>query len=135
VHFVLCHIGVERSFCTVFNVYFLQQLTSNHLHHLLSISLEGPDAVTESQDTCLMILSRDCLETWFFMSRFRLSINTCVSCLGSVSSFHVSSCLTSHDYVLPVSLSCMAKCLLWPPCVADAGIIFSSCGFFYGRPM
>jgi len=27
--------------------------------------------------------------------------------------------------------------LLWPPCIADADIVFLSCGFFdlYGRPM
>jgi len=32
----------------------------------------------------------------------------------------------------PDSKSCSAiRILLWPPCVADADIIFSSCGFFY----
>jgi len=40
-----------------------------------------------------------------------LSFDTCMSCLGSVSSFHVSSGLTSHDCVLTVSLSGRAKCL------------------------
>jgi len=48
---------------------------------------------------------------WFFMSRSWLSLDTCMSCLGSVSSFHVSSCLMSHDCVLTVSLSGIAKCL------------------------
>ena len=39
------------------------------------------------------------------------SLDTCMSCLGSVSSFHVSSCLMSHNNVLTVSLSGIAKCL------------------------
>jgi len=39
------------------------------------------------------------------------SPSTLASCLGSVSSFHVSSCLMSHDCVLTVSLSGIAKCL------------------------
>ena len=50
-------------------------------------------------------LCRDCLETLFFMSRSWLSLDTCMSCLGSVSSFRVSSCLVSHDCVLNMSLS------------------------------
>jgi len=45
------------------------------------------------------------------MSRSCLSLDTCMSCLGSVSSFHISSCLMSHDCVLTVSLSDIAKCL------------------------
>jgi len=36
-----------------------------------------------------------------------------MSCLGSVSSFHVSSCLMFHDCVLTVSLSGVSKCLFW----------------------
>ena len=52
-------------------------------------------------------MSRDIV----FMSRSWLSLDTCMSCLGSVSSFHVSSCLMSHDCVLTVSLSDIAKCL------------------------
>jgi len=45
----------------------------------------------ESQDT------QDCLETWFFMSRSGLSVDTRMSSLGSVLSFRVLSCLMSHD--------------------------------------
>jgi len=45
------------------------------------------------------------------MSQSWLCLDTCMSCLGSVSSFHVSSCLMSHDCVLAVSLSGIAKCL------------------------
>jgi len=40
-----------------------------------------------------------------------LSLDTCMSCLGSVSSFEVLSCLMSHEHVLTVSLSCIVKCL------------------------
>ena len=63
-----------------------------------------------SSPTCL---SRDCLETWFFISRSWLSLDTRMSCLGSVLSFRVSSCLMSHDCVLTVSLSTagVVKCL------------------------
>jgi len=57
------------------------------------------------------VLSRNCLETWFFMARSWLSFDTCMSCLGSKSSFDVSSCLMSHDCVLTVSLSGIAKYL------------------------
>jgi len=43
---------------------------------------------------------------------FHGSISTFVlSCLGSVSSYNVSSCLMSHDCVLTMSLSGIAKCL------------------------
>jgi len=35
-----------------------------------------------------------------------------MSCLGSESSFDVSSCLMSHDCVLTVSLSGIAKCIV-----------------------
>jgi len=67
-------------------------------------------------ETC--VLSRECLKTWFFMSWFWLSLDTCMSCLGSVLSFHISSCLKSHDCVLPVSLSGIARCLLCAETVA-----------------
>jgi len=50
-----------------------------------------------------------CLETWSFMSRSWLSLDTCMSYLGSVSTFHVSSCLMSYTCVLTVSLSGTAK--------------------------
>ena len=53
----------------------------------------------------------DCLKMWCFMSRSCLSLDTCMSCLDSVLSFHVSSCLMSHDCVLTMSLSGIAKCL------------------------
>jgi len=56
-----------------------------------------------------------CLETVsrlvYFMSRSWLSFDTFMSCPGSVSSLHVLSCLVSHDCVLTVSLSGIAKCL------------------------
>ena len=45
------------------------------------------------------------------MSQSWLSLDTCMSCLGTVLSFHVSSCLMSHDCVQIVSLSGIAKCL------------------------
>jgi len=45
------------------------------------------------------------------MSRSWLSFDTCMSCPGSVSSFHVSSYLMSRDCVLTVYLSGTAKCL------------------------
>ena len=54
-------------------------------------------------------LSQDSLKV--FMSRSWLNLDNCMSCLGSVLSFHVSSCLVSHDCVLTVSLSGIAKCL------------------------
>ena len=41
-----------------------------------------------------------------------LSLDTRMSRLGSVSSFHVSSCLVPHNCVLSVSLSGTGKCLL-----------------------
>ena len=56
-----------------------------------------------------------CIETvsrhGSFMSRSSLSLYICMSCLVSVPSFHVSSCLVSHDCVLTVSLSGIAMCL------------------------
>ena len=56
-----------------------------------------------------------CLDTLlrhgFSLSRSWLSVDTCISCLGSVSSFHVLSCLMSHDCVLTVSLAGIAECL------------------------
>jgi len=55
-----------------------------------------------------------CLKTWFSMSRSWLSLDTCMSCLGSVSSYHVSSSFTSLDCVLTASLSGIAK---WLFCV------------------
>jgi len=38
-----------------------------------------------------------------------------------------------HVYMQSISLQNMdvKTFLLWPPCVADADIIFSSCGFFF----
>ena len=54
-----------------------------------------------------------CLETLSLEREFSCaglwSVSTLV--IGSVSSFHVSSCLISHDCVLTVSLSGIAKCL------------------------
>jgi len=50
------------------------------------------------------------LETWFFVCRSWLSLDT-LSSLGPESSVHVSVCLTFHDCVLTVSLSGTAKCL------------------------
>ena len=69
-------------------------------------------ALMVSQDTCLAY--RRCLETLFFMSRSWRRPDTCVSCLlvlARVLSFHVSSCLTSHDCVLAVYSLCISKCL------------------------
>jgi len=45
------------------------------------------------------------LSSCLCLSRSCLGLNTCImSCLGSVSSFHVSSCLTSHDCLDCVSV-------------------------------
>ena len=46
------------------------------------------------------VLSWDCLKTLLFTCRSWLSLDTYISCLGCVSSFDVSSCLTSHDCVV-----------------------------------
>ena len=51
------------------------------------------------------VSSRDCLETWFFMSRSWLSLDTCMSRLGSVSRISMSrhvSCLVTGSW--PVSM-------------------------------
>jgi len=50
--------------------------------------------------------------------------------LAHVSSFHVSSCLMFLDCILTISLSDIAKCLLWSPYGIGQTIIFSSCCFF-----
>jgi len=59
----------------------------------------------ESQDTCLV--SRRGFSCFVLGS---VSTLVCLV-LAHVSSFHVSSCLISHDWVLTVSLSGIAKCL------------------------
>jgi len=81
--------------------------------HAGPIALPGPLKCLQRWSLETRVLSPDCLETrtWFFMSQSWLSLDTCMSCFGSVSSFHVSSCLTFHDCVLSVSLSGIAKCL------------------------
>ena len=70
---------------------------------------EGPiSAVMESRDTCLVSrLSRDVVLHVSVLAQSRH-----LYVLARVSSFHVSSCLMSHDCVLTVSLSGIAKCFI-----------------------
>ena len=50
-----------------------------------------------SLETC--VLSQECLEAWFFVSRSWLSLDTCLCCLDFVLRFHVSSCLTTVSWL------------------------------------
>jgi len=78
-----------------------------------------PSRVIVSDGLSRHVLSRDMV----FVSRSWLNLDTCMSCLGSVWSFNVSSCLLSHDCILTVSLSGIAKCLL---CVKTLAFLAAS---------
>jgi len=49
--YMLCYSGVERSFSTMNRLCtrLRQRLTSDHLHQLLLISMEGPDVLSRKQ--------------------------------------------------------------------------------------
>jgi len=56
-------------------------------------------------------------------------------CLGSVSSFHVSLCLMSHDCALTVSVLDIAKCLVCAETlafIAENRLLITSNGCFCG---
>ena len=88
----------------------------------------------ESRDSSLVL--RRSLRVMFSMTRSWFSFDTCMSCLGSVSRFRVSSRLMSH--ILTMSLPGITKCLGYLAArLAVAGEQLSVLAqyFFYVRPI